>query len=613
MTIIHLFPIKSFFLFFFSIFSWHFVYGEDKNSDAQVESSLKQVAENLEPEFLKAELDSKDKLISMTVITEDDIKKCIGCDLMDILERAGVQLRRFHRNFYQSSDTDSAYVGLRGSSDTQTLLLVDGIRQEDKTRSEPTWTTIPIHHIQRIEIVKGPQSAYYGDSAIGGVIHIFTKKADCPSGEFCTQVNTQISNESNTGRTLYVSSNTRTDRSGIRVGFQGDESHDPEKTGDYTEKAISLNFDHSSGDEDWLIEGSAIVYDDRSKGKPNIRIKKTSSNLASLGTTYYASPEMLFKALLGYNEEEQLYSRSLTKYKSQRLSLKLWGEYHFDFLSSQYKLSAGIEEQKDEIGSKPQEYDQTKRDTSAIFTNIKGGQGPFNYQVAIRLDDLSGDTKEKVFTWSGSAFYHITKIEAYDVILRTGLGKGFREPGFDEKVANPSLKLEKAENKEIGIRIEKGQYYFLDIAGFKTKIKDPVLYIYNEDSKKRVDIEGVEVQLGFKEGAWSGQVQYSHVDTDHTEKLRAHNPVKHLAGVNLEYSINSNLSIGGHLLHRGKREDDSFRGDSVNVLDIYSFYDLNDNIMLGFSVRNVTDKKYDQYNNTEGPRRTVWLSLTGNF
>ena len=104
--------------------------------------------------------------IAVTVITKEDISKCIGCDFTDVLERAGVQVRRFHSQFQKSSDTDTAYVSLRGMSDAQIALEVDGVRQQDNMIGEAIWPFIPLHHIARIEVVRGPQSAYVGDNPL---------------------------------------------------------------------------------------------------------------------------------------------------------------------------------------------------------------------------------------------------------------------------------------------------------------------------------------------------------------------------------------------------------------------------------------------------------------
>ena len=177
------------------------------------------------------QLRNKENLISITVITKEDILDCIGCDLTDILERFGVQVRRYHSLFYRSSDTDKAYVSLRGASDTQTLLLIDGVQKEDSMLSQALWAFVPVHHIERIEIVRGPQSSRdgRGDSAMAGVVHIITEKADCLEGRFCANAKMDLSNESETGRTLSLSGQTRTSQSGFRVpGFDEQNVRDPE-------------------------------------------------------------------------------------------------------------------------------------------------------------------------------------------------------------------------------------------------------------------------------------------------------------------------------------------------------------------------------------------------
>ena len=589
-----------------------------------LETDSTQKSEAFSVKVVNSSLSGKERLISMTVITKEEIKRCIGCDLTDILERAGVQVRRFHESFSQSSDTDTAYVTLRGASDPQVLLLVDGVRQEDRMLSEPVWTFIPVHHIERIEVVKGPQSSYHGNSAIGGVIHIFTQKADCLPGKMCAKGSVHLSNESNTGHTVHLSANTRTDRSGIRLGVQGDQSKDPEKSGNYRESAVTLQFDHKTKNGKWLIEGHSSFYDNHDKGEPLNTVDNGDSDVVSLGTTYYMSPDLLFKALLGYNREEQNYTDNLTNYKSRRISLKLFGEYHFEFAEGNYTLTTGGERQIERIGSNPDNiYDQKKRDTDAVFSNLHGEQGPLSYQVAVRMDDLSGDIKKQVFTWSGAVSYHLLRIKPHDLFLRGGVGTGFRAPGFDEQFyrdewyrGNPNLKLEKSRTYEIGLRLEeKGGSYFLDIATFRTKLKNPVINSADEEGydtlaqQRSATLRGIEVQTQLVKGPWNGKAQYTYTDTDNTEDLRAHNPVHHLASLRIGFSPTPKLTLETELVHRGKREDDSTPGDSINLLNLYGFYDINDKLRLGLALHNATDKKYDQYYYTEGPRRTVWLTL----
>lgn len=68
---------------------------------------------------------------------------------------------------------------LRGQVGNRVLVLVDGIRLNNSTfRFGPNQygNTIDPHSIDRIEIVRGPASVLYGSDALGGVIHVITKR-----------------------------------------------------------------------------------------------------------------------------------------------------------------------------------------------------------------------------------------------------------------------------------------------------------------------------------------------------------------------------------------------------------------------------------------------------
>ena len=67
----------------------------------------------------------------------------------------------------------------RGGESDYTLVLVDGIRANDFGGGFD-FAHLPVADVDRIEVVRGPQSALYGSDAIGGVVQIITRSGGAP-------------------------------------------------------------------------------------------------------------------------------------------------------------------------------------------------------------------------------------------------------------------------------------------------------------------------------------------------------------------------------------------------------------------------------------------------
>lgn len=69
---------------------------------------------------------------------------------------------------------------IRGAEANHTLVLIDGVVANDTTTGGFDFSDLSAENIERIEVLRGPQSGLYGSNALGGVINIVTKGGKGP-------------------------------------------------------------------------------------------------------------------------------------------------------------------------------------------------------------------------------------------------------------------------------------------------------------------------------------------------------------------------------------------------------------------------------------------------
>lgn len=110
---------------------------------------------------------------SITVIMADEIDRYGSKNIADILRSVpGLTIAE------SGGLGGEAKVNLRGASPGASMILLDGVRISDPSNTEGYFDfgNFSAANIERIEILRGPQSALYGSDAMGGVINIITKK-----------------------------------------------------------------------------------------------------------------------------------------------------------------------------------------------------------------------------------------------------------------------------------------------------------------------------------------------------------------------------------------------------------------------------------------------------
>ena len=117
---------------------------------------------------------------SISVITEEQIRSSGQTTLLGVLRSAGVPGIDFAQNGNPGSVTSGF---IRGANSSHTKVMMDGIPINDP--SSPTrnfdFGSFSLDNVERVEIIRGPQSTLFGSDAIGGVVNIITKRGKGPA------------------------------------------------------------------------------------------------------------------------------------------------------------------------------------------------------------------------------------------------------------------------------------------------------------------------------------------------------------------------------------------------------------------------------------------------
>ncbi|MFZ0738061.1 MAG: TonB-dependent receptor [Candidatus Acidiferrales bacterium] len=114
------------------------------------------------------------------VITQEDIRRSGATQIPDLLRMVpGLDVAQINANSWAVSAR-----GLNGRFSNELLVMVDGRNVYSPTFGGVFWDVLdfPLEDIDRIEVIRGPGGALWGENAVNGVINIITKKAVDTSG-----------------------------------------------------------------------------------------------------------------------------------------------------------------------------------------------------------------------------------------------------------------------------------------------------------------------------------------------------------------------------------------------------------------------------------------------
>ncbi|MGE5479616.1 MAG: TonB-dependent receptor plug domain-containing protein [Chloroflexota bacterium] len=151
-------------------------YSETAVSDDLFEKSIEELLETKISSAAKYDQTTTEAAASVSIVTSEDIRRYGYKNLRDMLQS--------QRSFYATYDRNYVYMGLRGFSrpgsyNNQMVVMINGHLTNEKVFGSPFFGydfALNPDAIERIEIVRGPGSTLYGNSATFAVVNVITKR-----------------------------------------------------------------------------------------------------------------------------------------------------------------------------------------------------------------------------------------------------------------------------------------------------------------------------------------------------------------------------------------------------------------------------------------------------
>lgn len=575
---------------------------------------------------------------SISVIDSTQISNSNANNVFDLLKNeTGISFTR------QGGTGTLSNIFLRGANSSHTLVLIDGV--EVNLTNDPSgvydFSALPIDNIDRIEVLRGPQSTLYGSDALAGVINIITKKGNgAPKFSLLAEggtYNTYKTQLGLTGSVQKLNYSVALSRTGSDGFSNASEKYGNKEKDGYTFNNLSSILGYN------ISENTEVNF--------YTRFTKSKSDYDQFGGAYGDDPTYVFNQeefsvrgegklkLLDGNWNQKIglsFFRNVRKYSYDTSSASIYyshslydgRKYKLDWqndfaLDKNNLLTAGLEYESEETSSEYYAFNYLllpdyasifpKKDSRTLGVYIQD-----NFQAGKRFFSTAGIRLDNHNQFGSQITYRVAPafmIWETDTKFKATAGTGFKSPSlfylYDPIYGNKNLNPEKSIGFDFGIE----QYLFkqgisLGATYFYNKFTD--MFGFDYLTFKTINInkavtKGAEIYLHAKPfDQLELKVNYTYTDakdmspnsSDYGKKLLRRPGSK--LGFYTSYSFIPKANINAEVIWVGVREDIDFstfqRVDlkSYVLINLAAHYDVLKFLRLNFRVENLLDTDYEE-------------------
>lgn len=575
---------------------------------------------------------------SASVLTSEEIEKRGITTVQDALRAVpGVSVSGSGNSFTQ--------VRIRGAEANHTLILIDGIPAAGGN-GEYILSGLETANIERIEVLRGPQSVFYGSNASAGVVNIITKK-----GGIGTEYGGSV--EVGNGYSASARYSYRTERGGVAVNLSQLDDHGFDYSGSNGEKdgikrstmhlsgdyavsdRLKLGFTFRNSEEDSAFDSNsftAATAEDYVVDDPN-RNTERSERLGNLYAVYEALDGQLLHRLSLEQTDFERRTNGRAPTKADRSAAKYLLSFGLDgqaVADTDHLLNAMLEWERDTSSTNP----NYKRESNSVALEYRGSlANGLNFQVGVRYDD--NKVFEDDFTWTLAAAY---TFEGSGIRLHSSAGTGIVDPSYFELfansfgfVGNPNLKPEKNRSFDLGIEVPVlGGRGMLDVTYFHDDLTDEITSVFDPASGTSTFInqigdskrQGVELSGSLAAtDTLDMRLSYTYLDAQNPDgSVEVRRPRHEMLLSATQEVFGGRGDVTADLRYVGGNFDSQFFGafgtaelPSYVTADVSAQYALNNRIRLTARITNLFDAEYSDVWGYAKQGRTAYIGLRAAF